>query len=155
MRRATRFFLSHRRAWRDVLLRELRGSSPQVRVGAHANHLKPFSLAGVSWGVVGLTCLTTPNSLLLKIGAELKGAIKSISQAFFQKPMTTTEMNQLRPDNKIVYEVAHTKTKGTVKSVWRDDRVQIKWQDGTLDSLMIDAESASHLTLVPLGRPRG
>jgi len=59
--------------------------------------------------------------------------------------MTRDEMNQLRPGDRIAYEVARTATRGRVVSVWRDDRVQVRWGDNSLDDLMIDDDTAKHL----------
>ncbi len=68
--------------------------------------------------------------------------------------MNVAEMNSLRPQDRILFTVAKTTTKGTVLSVWRDDMLSVKWSDGTKDTLLIDNENAKMLTLMPVGRPR-
>lgn len=60
--------------------------------------------------------------------------------------MTKEQMNQLRPGQSVVYTVSTTRTKGRVLSVWRDDVISVKWSDGSKDTLMIDDDTAKHLS---------
>jgi len=63
-------------------------------------------------------------------------------------------MNQLRPEDKIAYEVGKTRTTGRVVSVWHGDRINVRWSDNSLDFLQIDEETARHLTKLSKPAPK-
>jgi len=51
--------------------------------------------------------------------------------------MTREELNQLRPGDKIIYTAAKQKSLGTVRSIWRDSHMQVRWSGDKQDDTII------------------
>jgi hypothetical protein len=59
--------------------------------------------------------------------------------------MTKSEVNNLRPGDKVIWSFKTTTMKGRVKSVMRGGTIKIEWSDGALDEMPIDDFNSEHL----------
>lgn len=63
--------------------------------------------------------------------------------------MTGEEMNQLRPKDKIIHEVAKTRTLGVVQSIWRNSHFKVRWQgERSDDEIKITPQGDPHIQKV-------